>query len=141
MFDKSSVSERLMVYIIGGEYIMKKQEIKQSVKRRRARQAAKRKILVLLATMLVITIGSIIFGHTFSAAKAESDQHETLYKYYKSIELEYGDSLWSIAEEYKLEGTSTQDYIDEIKEINNLTSDTIHKDQYLVIVYYDTEFK
>ncbi len=118
---------------------MRKQEIKQRANRRRAKEAAKRRILVLLATILLITIGSVIFGNSFSAA--ESDDHETVYKYYKSVELEYGDSLWSLAEEYKLEGSSTQDYIDEIMEINNLTSDMIHRGQHLVIVYYDTEFK
>lgn len=121
--------------------IMKKQEIKQRTDRRRVKEAAKKRMLVLLATILLITIGSIIFGNSFSAARAESDEHETLYRYYKSIELEYGDTLWELAEEYKLEGSSTKDYVDELMEINNLTSDTIHSGQHLVVVYYDTEFK
>lgn len=118
---------------------MRKQEMKQRVYRRKGKAAAKRRILILLATVLLITIGSVIFGNSFSAA--ESDEHKTMYRYYKSIELEYGDSLWSIAEEYKLKGSSTQDYIDELMEINNLSSDTIHSGQHLVVVYYDTEFK
>lgn len=120
---------------------MNKHECRNRIKKRKAKAAAKRKIMILLATAFLIVIGSMIFGNSFSSAKAESDDVEIMYKYYKSIEIESGDSLWSLAQEYKLADTDTQDYIDELIEINDLESETIHSGQYLIVIYYDTEFK
>lgn len=54
-----------------------------------------------------------------------------------SIKVEEGDSLWSIATEYRTEEyTNIATYIDEIKRSNGLESDTIHEGQYLIIPYY-----
>ncbi len=61
-------------------------------------------------------------------------------KYYTSIEVSAGDSLWSIAEEYMDAGNqSVYDYIDEIKEINGLKSDQIRAGEYLMVSYYGYE--
>ena len=47
-----------------------------------------------------------------------------------------------IPEEYKTEHhESTQDYIDDLVVLNDLSSETIHAGQYLMVIYYDTEFK
>ena len=113
--------------------------MKETAKKRREKKVATQKIVFLLATVFMITIGSVIFGNSFSAA--QSDENVTLYKYYKSIELEEGDSLWSIAETYKLKGTDTRKYVVELMKINNLTSDKINSNKHLIIMYYDTEFR
>ena len=64
------------------------------------------------------------------------------YKYYKSIVIQPGDTLWDIALEYKTDDYgSTQEYVDELKEINSLESDSIQESQYLMIAYYDEEFR
>ena len=88
-------------------------------------------IFVLLATMFIITLGSVVFGSTFSSAKND----EEVETFYTSIEIEKGESLWSIAKEYKPEDSSTQDYIYELMDLNNLTSDKIHEGQHLVVSY------
>ena len=36
---------------------------------------------------------------------------------------------------------SNKEYIDEVKQINGLSSETIHEGQHLLIVYYDTEIR
>lgn len=113
--------------------------MRETAKKRREKKVATQKIIFLLATVFLITIGSVIFGSSFSAA--QSDESATLYKYYKSVELKQGDSLWSIAETYKLKGTDTRKYIAELMKINNLTSDKINRNKHLIIMYYDTEFK
>ena len=47
------------------------------------------------------------------------------------------ETLWTIAEEhYSEEYNSYQEYIDEVKFINNLTDDTIYRGAKLVIPYY-----
>ena len=58
------------------------------------------------------------------------------YKYYTSIYIEKGDTLWSIAEQYAYEGISTTDYISELKKINNLKDETIYAGCYQLISYY-----
>ena len=108
------------------------QERKERNIRRRRRQAAKRNMFILLCTVLMIVIGSIIFGSTFSDAKNDLSSE----KLYKSIEIEKGDSLWAIAKEYREPGCSVQEYIDEIISLNNLSSDKIHEGQHLIVSYY-----
>ncbi len=100
----------------------------------------KQKMALMIATICVIMIGSIGFGSIFSSAKnSASDVAE--YKYYKSIVIEEGDSLWSIAERYNHETMNNQDYVKELKELNSLTGETIHAGQHLLIAYYDTELR
>jgi len=121
---------------------MNRQEIRYRKKQKRARVVAKRRMILLLAMILFITIGSVIFGSIFSSAQANAEESGMEYKYYKSIIIKGGDTLWNIAKEYQTdEYESTQDYINELKELNNLSSDAIHEGQHLMVVYYDSEFK
>ena len=114
------------------------QEKKERARIKRRRQVAKRRMILLLAALFVITVGSIVCGSIFSSAKDPATDIPQ-YKYYKSITIEQGDSLWSIAEEYCTDAyEDTRDYIDELKELNGLTSETIHEGQHLVVAYYDT---
>lgn len=117
------------------------QERKERVRIKRKKQVAKRKMILLLAAVLIITIGSIVFGSIFTVAK-DPKADVPQYKYYKSIIIESGDSLWSIAEEYRTDAYSNnQEYIDELKQLNGLTSETIHAGQHLLVAYYDTEIQ
>ena len=103
---------------------------------KKRKQIAKRRMILLLAALFVITLGSVVFGTIFSKAKNPTADI-TQYKYYKSITIERGDSLWSIAEEYCT--GDTREYVDELKQLNSLTSDTIYEGQHLLVAYYDTE--
>lgn len=121
---------------------MSKKEIKYRAKQRRARENAKRRMILLLATVLLVTIASMIFGSSFSSAQDQATGENGSYKYYKSISIKKGDSLWSIAKEYRTNDyDSTEAYIQELREMNHLTSDTIHEGQHLVVAYYEAEYK
>ncbi len=122
---------------------MNKQEIRYRAKKRRARALAKRRMVFLLATLLLITVGTIVFGSCFSSLAQDSAAAANQeFKYYTSIQIQDGDSLWSIAEQYKSEHyASTQAYVDELVVLNDLTSETIHAGQHLMVAYYDKEFK
>ncbi len=111
-------------------------ERKERARQKRARQIVKRRMVILLTTVFLIVIGCVIFGSIFSSAHVSAEGQEV--RYYKSIEIQKGDTLWDIAEEYASDiyYDSTQDYVDELKEINNLTSDTIHSGRHLIVVYY-----
>lgn len=116
---------------------MKKSTKKVEKQDRRIR----RRMLILLSAVLMITAGSVIFGVSFSDAHGNSIEEPVNYEYYKSIVIEKGDTLWDIALRYKTDAyESTQEYIDELKRINSLTSDHIEEGKHLMVVYYDDIF-
>ncbi|MCI8618160.1 MAG: LysM peptidoglycan-binding domain-containing protein [Clostridia bacterium] len=47
------------------------------------------------------------------------------------------DTLWSIAEQYKMPDQDVRDYIDKIKEINNMRTATIYEGQAITIIIYE----
>ncbi|MDO4622010.1 MAG: LysM peptidoglycan-binding domain-containing protein, partial [Eubacteriales bacterium] len=53
-----------------------------------------------------------------------------------------GDTLWSIAEENMTEEyAEVDDYINEVVQINHLTSEYLRPGQNLTVPYYSTEYK
>ena len=89
-------------------------------------------------TYIMIAGLSIALGSNLVSAHDKSEQPEQ--KFYKSIEIKEGDTLWGIAKEYRGDDfDSIYDYIDEVMSINGLTSDQIHAGQYLTVAYYDTQ--
>ena len=114
--------------------------MKKQMRNRRQRKNARR-ITILIATLCIVIGLVIVSGSLFADAHGSANDKAANYKYYKSITIEAGNSLWSIAQEYKTDSCSTEDYINEIMELNSLTSEEIHESQHLMIVYYDEEFK
>ncbi len=90
---------------------------------------------------IIIIIFSITFSSNYVKARDcdPPDSPETNYeKHYKSIMIEYGDTLWGIAAQYRdTDHESIRDYIDELMAINNLDTDQIHAGQYLAVPYYE----
>lgn len=106
---------------------------------RRVRQLRRRCFMAVLTVVLVLTLA--ISYHAI-LSEATSGTEGTLYKYYTSIEVKYGDSLWSIAETYANEEyRSVRDYIAEVMEINHLEEESVSAGQYLIVPYYSAEFK
>ena len=108
---------------------------------KRRRQVYIKKLLLCVTSLIIVACLSIAVGCNFAAAHDNSENTPVEHKYYKSIEIQAGDTLWDIAEEYMNdEYSSVYDYIWELKEMNQLESDHIHEGQYLTVAYYDTEF-
>lgn len=106
---------------------------------RRIRTFRRQCFLVALAIAMVLFF--TISYHAIISHATEADC-EISYKYYKSIEINHGDSLWSLAETYAGEQyASTQDYIDEVMHINHLSDESLIAGQFLIVPYYSTEFK
>lgn len=106
------------------------------------RRSVYTKKLTLFLTAFVMAAGLSIFaGKALASAHGTRQQEPVDYRYYKSIQIGAGDTLWNIAETYKDEGTSTGDYIRDLKEMNHLDSDTIHEGSYLTIAYTDQTFR
>lgn len=94
------------------------------------------------AGMLLILAITFISGFFYTSAFAKDDTTQPVYKYYTGLEVKCGDTLWSIANRYADEEyISVQDYIEELKYINNMTSDKLVEGHYLTIAYFSSEYK
>ena len=57
------------------------------------------------------------------------------------VSVEDNDTLWSLADRYNNGNEDTTSYINNIMQMNDLSSDTIHSGKNLVIYYYSTEVR
>ena len=109
----------------------------------RLHKASKRRRQVDLKRLFLAVMAAVIVaGLSTFAGTGLVDAHDTnevvMCKYYKSIEISDGDTLWDIAKENMTEEySSVYEYIEEVMEMNNLESDQIQEGQYLTIAYYD----
>lgn len=77
------------------------------------------KVSTIVAVAVALTLFFVLATSVFSArhaAYAESVSNVT----YETIRVQPGDSLWSLAEEYPIEGLSTQETSDMIRNVNHL---------------------
>lgn len=89
----------------------------------------------LLACFIIIW-GISFCGVSLLNSKAEENNLQKVIIYYKSIEIQAGDSLWTIAEEYAPHtGMTTKEYIKELKQMNDLKKDIIHAGCHLTVMY------
>ncbi len=97
----------------------------------------RRLIIILIA---IISVTAISRGIMVSAQGEE--EQEDLYKYYTTIHVQAGDTLWDIAGRYT-DGSdvSQKDYIAEIRQVNGLKGDTVYAGQALTVIYYSPEYK
>ncbi len=77
-------------------------------------------------------------------AKAQStfEAESIQYKYYMSVKVESGDTIWDYAERYanKTYYDSYNTYINEVVRINSLPNEEITIGQYIILPYYSNEF-
>ena len=94
-----------------------------------------RNLTVILLMLLAFCSG--FFGHTLLNARAEEQASPKLNRYYTSVQLRQGDSLWDLAEQYR-QGSpySRSEYVEELKRMNGLKSEQIHSGEYLTVVYF-----
>ena len=86
---------------------------------------------------MILAFCSGFFGHTLLNARAEEEKAAKLNRYYTSVQLRQGDSLWDIARQYSTgSGYSCREYVEELKRMNGLTSERIHSGEYLTVVYF-----
>ena len=77
------------------------------------------KVSTIVALAVALTLFFVLATSIFSArhaAYAESVSNVT----YKTVRVQSGDSLWSLAQEHPIEGLSTQETSDMIRNVNHL---------------------
>ena len=99
------------------------------------RQAEIKKRVLILAVIMVLLLLFTVFlvpERTAAAKNEPSGTYQIL-----SVEVEEGDSLWTIASEYFTEDFgSIRSFISEIKRMNGLTSDTLYAEAYILVPCY-----
>ena len=85
------------------------------------RQREIRKKMIRLAVTVCVILMLVISYHSI-ISHAENDTENVFFKYYTEIEVAYGDSLWTIAQEYADEHYSSKlAYMNELKSINHIS--------------------
>ena len=93
--------------------------------------------LVITCITLVLLI-SVLLGHAMFTSMAGEDKEMRATPYFKSVQIQDGDSLWKLANYYK-EGSSmsTHEYVAQLNQMNSPKKDDIHAGQYLTVVYFE----
>ncbi len=91
--------------------------------------------LFVIGFCLLLIVGVCFFSTFNDGGKVSASTSNQ--KYFVCVEIQEGDTLWSIADLYiSEEYSSIDEYVDEIKELNDLTEDTIFCGATLVVPYY-----
>lgn len=97
--------------------------MKQTLKKRHILH----KILLINAILLIMLFGTIMVN------ASDTKQPD---KYYTSVMIEQHDTLWSLESQYN-NGTEDRDtYINNIKQLNHMSNDTIIDGSYILLYYY-----
>lgn len=107
----------------------------------RQQREARRKVILCFMTAILILICVISYHSISSSASTGSEQIN--FKYYTATSLEYGETLWQIADQY-IDYTQYRDketYLREVRSINHIEDDAaIQAGQTLIMPYFSTEF-
>ncbi|MCF0130154.1 MAG: LysM peptidoglycan-binding domain-containing protein [Pseudobutyrivibrio sp.] len=103
----------------------------------KAELIVRRRKLILFLVIITILFAFIL---SFKSQVTASNSREE-FKYYTSIQIQSGDSLWSIADTYiSTDHNNREEYIREVRQINHIGEyEDIHAGEYLVIPYYSYE--
>ena len=97
-----------------------------------------KKLIVSFMIMMAAVVAMIIIDKKISRAESASD----LYKYYTTVEIQYGDNLTNIARDHLTGYSSVSKYINEVCFINHLEdADSIRVGQKITIPYFSDELK
>ena len=97
-----------------------------------------RTVKCVFAVIVFILVLGIAFCIGMAAKAGEEENKENLrtIKCYCSIEVESGDTFWSIAQEYCPDDCSNYEFIQEVKKINHLGSTLYAGNRIMIPAYY-----
>ncbi len=120
-----------------------KSEIRIRNNKLRRQRIFKRQVSMLIVVITIILF--MIFFNRFSVMTgAQSDTYTPEFKYFTTVTVHTGDTLWNIAKEHysEVHYHSFNEYLNEIYNLNHLAqNDKINAGECIIIPYYSTEFK
>ena len=110
--------------------------------RQKMRKIRNIKRAIILSFLSLILIGGLALTLNVINSDAQDKNVKNTYKYFTSITVEYGDTLYTLAEEnIKGHDIEINAYIEEVMHINHLQDEQIQSGQSLIIPYYSEELK
>lgn len=108
-------------------------------RQKRKRQVRRHRLALILSLFMIITVSFWLISFS---TEANDMAHQPSYKYYKSVEIAKGDTLWSIASDNfdSAHYRDINEYVSEVKKLNTLSSDEIVAGRYVIVPYYASEF-
>ncbi len=92
----------------------------------------KKRYLVLSVLFLLVIVFNIVVPKEVTASGATGEN-----KYYTSVQVKEGDSLWSIAEAYCTDPEEVRDYVTELKQMNHIVNEfALEPGSYVTVCYY-----
>lgn len=116
-------------------------ELRAYKRKLRRQREQRRRIVSVLATVCLIAMCVISYHSLTSSANTGSE--EVSLKYYTSVTVKSGETLWNITDEYidYSQYKNKESYIKEVCSINNLEdASDIRVGQRLVVPYYSSDF-
>ena len=109
--------------------------------RKLRRQKEIRRIFILTGIAVILILGFTLSYHTL-LSQANTELEDISYKYYTSVQVEPGDTLWILADRYadKEHYASQDQYIAEVMSMNHLVDEDIYAGNYLILPYYSADF-
>ena len=112
---------------------------------KKRKEARRRKKMVRNLLKLTVISGMLMAAILFFVLKSpvQAREEARYYKYYNTVRVEKGDSLWGYAKLYSCGSNKSVDaYIDEVCSINHIAKNaTLRTGTTLTIPYYSTEYK
>lgn len=122
-------------------YDMTDRELRTYKRKLHRQRAIRRRCMMVLMTVCLIMACAVSY-HSIKSSAHTADE-ELNFKYYTSITVAYGDTLWDIADEYidYEQYDNKEVYLAEVRNINHLDEElSIRAGQSLILPYYSNEF-
>ena len=93
------------------------------------------RVFIIVSIAALVIIGSFMVSSRVTAAGAAKEPAE---KFYTSVRINSGDTLWSVAEQYcDTDRVTIRDYIDDLKEMNGIVNDrALRVGEYIAVYYF-----
>ena len=120
-------------------YNINEREQKRYARILRLRRERRMKLFRLSAAILAAFCMIVICAASYNVLDTHANDS---FKYYTSVTVESGDSLWQIAGDYiDSHYDSRESYIAEVRSINHLAdNDSIYAGQILIVPYFSPEY-
>ena len=108
---------------------------------RRDLHREKQRFIIQLFAVILCTMFFLV-GMVCAIRSDAGDDSTPRIKYYTSVKIESGDSLWALSEQfYSKDYHDKSAYIAEVRHLNHMDDDQIQEGAYVVFPYYDTKVK
>lgn len=100
------------------------------MERRTQRRVVRKSRKIRKNTFVLLTMALILCLGTLAMGGQKGIQTKT---YYECVEVEKGDTLWEIAEKYRMDGQKTEHMVEDILEVNGLKNTNVRAGESIIV--------